>query len=335
VSSSLLALSGVTLRVPGAVRPVLADVDLSVAPGEVVGLVGESGSGKSVTARAILGLLPRGAEVSGRISVDGVDVLSAGEAALRRLRSGTVSMVFQDPRAGINPLRRIGDYLTESLRLTGGVDARSARNLAVELLGAVGLPAPERHLRQYPHELSGGMLQRVMIAGALMGNPRLLLCDEPTTALDVTTQAEIMAILGRMQREHGMGMLFITHDLDLAAEVCDRVYVMYAGRIVERATARELFDSPHHPYTAGLLTSTPRLDAVSDRLVPIAGSPLSLLEDPPGCAFAPRCAFAVETTCTLKAPTLVEADGRAVRCVRADEIDQQLASTQQTVRSPA
>jgi peptide/nickel transport system ATP-binding protein len=330
---SMLDLSGLTMRLPGGARPVLADLDLTVRPGEVVGLVGESGSGKSVTARAVLGLLPRGAEVSGRITVDGLDILSASNDALRRLRSTTVSMIFQDPRAGINPLRRIGDYLTEPLRLTGKVGSAGARARAVELLGAVGLPDPDRHLRQHPHELSGGMLQRVMIAGALMGSPRLLLCDEPTTALDVTTQAEIMGILRRLQREQGMGMLFITHDLDLAAEVCDRVYVMYAGRIVERATTRQLFESPRHPYTAALLSSTPRLDAASDRLVPIAGSPLSMHEDPPGCAFAPRCAFAVAGSCTSEVPALVERDDRAVRCVRTHQLVAELATAGPTSRS--
>ncbi len=329
----LLDLSALGVRVPGGARPVLADVDLTLRPGEVVGLVGESGSGKSVTARAILGLLPRGAEVSGRVTVDGVDVLSAGTDALRRLRSETVAMVFQDPRAGINPLRRIGDYLTESLRLNTKVDAASATARATELLDAVGLPDPERQMRQYPHELSGGMLQRVMIAGALMGRPSLLLCDEPTTALDVTTQAEIMTILGRLQREQEMGMLFITHDLDLAAQVCDCVYVMYAGRIVEHATARELFDSPRHPYTAGLLSSTPRLDTMSPRLVPIPGSPLSLHEDPVGCAFAPRCAFVRPGVCDGGTPPLVESAGRSVRCVRADELGVSFDGSREIARS--
>ncbi|MGW5239843.1 ABC transporter ATP-binding protein [Monashia sp. NPDC004114] len=329
----LLDLSGLAVQVPGAARPVLADVDLTLIPGEVVGLVGESGSGKSVTARAVLGLLPRGAKVSGSITVDGVDVLSARTDALRALRSETVSMVFQDPRAGINPLRRIGDYLTESLRLNAKVDVAAATARALELLGAVGLPDPERHLRQYPHELSGGMLQRVMIAGALMGRPSLLLCDEPTTALDVTTQAEIMTILGRLQREQEMGMLFITHDLDLAAQVCDRVHVLYAGRIVEHATARELFDSPRHPYTAGLLSSTPRLDSVSTRLVPIPGSPLSLDEDPPGCAFAPRCVFARSGVCDAETPPLVESAGRSLRCVRAAELGEALDGSREIARS--
>ena len=334
MSPSLLRVSDVSLRLPEvARRPLLDHVDLTVDRGEVVGLVGESGSGKSVTARAILGLLPRGAEVDGGIEVDALDVLSAGRDDRRRLRTSTVSMVFQDPRAGINPLRRIGDYLTEALRLSSGVDDRAATSRALDLLGAVGLPDPRRHLRQFPHELSGGMLQRVMIAGALMGDPSLLLCDEPTTALDVTTQAEIVAILARLQAEQGMGMLFITHDLDLAAAICDRVYVMYAGRVVERAEAMELFAKPQHPYTAGLLASTPSADQDHDRLLPVAGSPLSLLEDPPGCAFAARCEFRVEPLCTASTPSLVEAEGHAVRCTRSHEIAADLSQQAHGVRS--
>jgi len=334
VSRPLLHVADVSLRLPEvARRPLLDRVDLTVERGEVVGLVGESGSGKSVTARAVLGLLPPGTEVDGAIEVGGLDVLSAGREALRRMRSSTVSMVFQDPRAGINPLRRIGDYLTESLRLSRGVDDRTAVRRALELLEAVGLPDPGRHLRQFPHELSGGMLQRVMIAGALMADPSLLLCDEPTTALDVTTQAEIVAILGRLQAEQGMGMLFITHDLDLAAAICDRVYVMYAGRVVEEAGALDLFTKPQHPYTAGLLASTPGVDRDHDRLVPVGGAPLSLLEDPAGCTFASRCDFRVDPLCTATTPALVEASGRAVRCSRAHEIAPLVAAQAHGVRS--
>jgi len=331
---SLLTLTDVSLRMPAvARRPLLDGVDLTVDRGEVVGLVGESGSGKSLTARAILGLLPAGAEVGGSIEVDGLDVLAAGRDELRRMRSAQVSMVFQDPRAAINPLRRIGDYLTESVRLARGGDAREASARALELLEAVGLPDPRRHLRQFPHELSGGMLQRVMIAGALMGDPSLLLCDEPTTALDVTTQAEIVSILGRLQAEQGVGLLFITHDLDLAAAICDRVYVMYAGRVVETAAAMELFTQPRHPYTAGLLASTPGVDKNHDRLTPVSGSPLSLLEDPPGCAFAARCDFRDDTLCTRTRPVLSGEDGRAVRCLRSSEIAPGLSTQACGVRS--
>jgi len=317
MSQPLLQLSDLWLRLPSvAARPILAGVDLEVSAGEVVGLVGESGSGKSVTARTALGLVPRGAQVEGSVVVDGVDVLSAPADRLRRLRSETASMVFQDPRAGINPMRRIGDHLTEAARFAKrGDDVKAARKRALELLEEVGLPHPERHLKQFPHELSGGMLQRVMIAGALMGSPKLLLCDEPTTALDVTTQKEIVSILARLQQDEGMGMLFITHDLDLAASVCDRVHVMYAGQVVEHASAKELFASPQHPYTAGLLASTPSLDVVQERLRPIKGTPLSLLTDPPGCAFAERCDLVVEGLCTTQRPALVAHGDRADRCL--------------------
>ena len=324
--SALLDITGLSLRLPAvARRPLLADVSLRVGAGEVVGLVGESGSGKSLTARAVLRLLPPGADVDGRIEVAGTEVLGAPEDAVRGLRRSTVSMVFQDPRAGINPIRRIGDFLTESLRLHHGWSRTAASERALALLASVGLPDPERHVRQFPHELSGGMLQRVMIAGALTVEPQLLLCDEPTTALDVTTQAEILAILGRLQREQGMGMLFITHDLDLAAAVCDRVYVMYAGRIVEESPALALFEHPRHPYTAGLLASTPGVAADHDRLVPIPGSPLSLLERPRGCSFAPRCPYAVEPVCTEAVPPLESEDDRSVRCTRTRLVRDALA----------
>ena len=325
MSTSLLEVDSLSLRMPHlARRPLLDDVSLYVERGEAVGLVGESGSGKSVTARAILGLLPDKAVTDGQVRVGGVDVLTAGRDTMRSLRTSMVSMVFQDPRAGINPLRRIGDYLTESARLCRGVREGAAKVRALQLLEAVGLPDPARHLRQHPHELSGGMLQRVMIAGALMSDPQLLLCDEPTTALDVTTQAEILAILGRLQRQQHMGMLFITHDLDLAAALCDRVYVMYAGRVVEQAGAGDLFAAPRHPYTAGLLASTPGLDRDHERLVPVRGAPLSLLEQPSGCAFAARCDFA-DDRCDAEPPDLVASGDRSVRCLRSTEIAPALA----------
>jgi peptide/nickel transport system ATP-binding protein len=322
---TLLDIQSLSVRLPHlAKRPLLDDISLYVERGEAVGLVGESGSGKSVTARAVQALLPPKAETGGRVLVDGVDVLTAGRDVVRSLRTTKVSMVFQDPRAGINPLRRIGDFLTESARLCRGMSQGAATARALELLSAVGLPDPARHLRQHPHELSGGMLQRVMIASALMLEPELLLCDEPTTALDVTTQAEIVAILGRLQREQHMGMLFITHDLDLASALCDRVYVMYAGRVVEQARAKELFAAPAHPYTAGLLASTPGVDRDHERLIPVRGAPLSLFDGPPGCAFAERCDFAVEA-CLTEVPDLVEHDDRAVRCLRSGEIADDLA----------
>ncbi|MDH6577778.1 ABC transporter ATP-binding protein [Kitasatospora sp. MAP5-34] len=331
----LLEYDGLRVELPGTARPILDGVTLSVAAGEAVALVGESGSGKSVTARAALGLLPSGARTGGQVRVDGTDLVGADAARLRAVRTGVASMIFQDPRAGINPVRRVGDFLTESLRLVGGRTRAEAEARALELLTAVGLPDPARHLRQYPHQLSGGMLQRVMIAGALTADPQLLLCDEPTTALDVTTQAEIMAVLGQLQRDRGLGLLLITHDLDLAAATCDRIYVMYAGRIVETGTAADLLAIPRHPYTAGLLGSSPPLEGTPGRLTPIPGAPLSLAEAASGCAFFARCRFAQPGRCDLTPPVLTSpvltppvptlpvpapAAPTLVACHRADEL---------------
>ncbi|WP_328971741.1 ABC transporter ATP-binding protein [Streptomyces sp. NBC_00239] len=317
---TLLAYDDLRITLPGMARPVLDGITLNVSAGEVVALVGESGSGKSVTARAALGLFPAGAGIGGRVRVEGTDLVGADAAALRDVRTSKASMIFQDPRAGINPVRRIGDFLTESLRRRSGWTKERANARAAELLDAVGLPDPVRHLRQYPHELSGGMLQRVMIAGALTADPRLLLCDEPTTALDVSTQAEIMAILGRLQREHGLGMLLITHDVELAAAACDRIYVMYAGRIVETATRTELFATPRHPYTAGLLGSSPPLEGPVGRLAPIPGAPMGLLDSAPGCSFAPRCGFAQPGRCDQSPPPLLPHGPALVACHRAGEL---------------
>ncbi|MFF2081203.1 ABC transporter ATP-binding protein [Kitasatospora sp. NPDC058162] len=296
-----LDIQGLRLQLPGTARPVLDGVDLTVAPGETVALVGESGSGKTLTSRTALGLLPPGAAPEGAVLVDGDDVLTMAPDRLRALRTGQAAMIFQDPRAAINPLRRIGDFLTESVRLTGTMSAADADRRAVELLDAVGL-GPEL-LGRYPGQLSGGMLQRVMIAAALMGDPILLLADEPTTALDVTSQAEVVALLGRLRERFGTGLLFVTHDLGLAAAISDRVYVMYAGRIAETGPAAELFARPRHPYTAALLASTPRLDAPAGRLAAIDGQPPDLRQELTGCAFAARCSYATEV-CREQTPEL-------------------------------
>ncbi|MGN6221650.1 MAG: dipeptide ABC transporter ATP-binding protein [Microbacterium sp.] len=257
-SAALLDIRDLTLDLPNGTR-LLHGISLSVAAGETVGLVGESGSGKSLTARTVLGLLPDRATTAGTVVLDGTDVLAAPGAQLRRLRRRGAGMIFQDPRAGINPMRTIGDHLTESLRLAEGWSAADARARAVELLGAVRLPRPEDHLRQFPHEFSGGMLQRVMIAGALTTSPQLLVCDEPTTALDVTTQAEIIGVLTEQRASRGMGMLFITHDLNLAASLCDRVYVMSGGQVVEQGRAHDVLRDPQADYTRRLVAATPTL----------------------------------------------------------------------------
>ena len=257
---TLLDITDLSLELPNGKR-LLDGITIRVEPGETVGLVGESGSGKSLTARTVLGLLPDGARTSGSVRCDGAEVLGAAKRTLLDVRRSHAAMIFQDPRAGINPMRTIGDHLTEALRLCHGVAPAAAKEQAVELLRAVRLPRPEEHFGQYPHEFSGGMLQRVMIAGALTGAPRLLICDEPTTALDVTTQAEIVQVLQEQRAARGMGMLFITHDLNLAASICDRVFVMSGGRVVEQGPAREIFTAPADEYTRRLIAATPSVEA--------------------------------------------------------------------------
>lgn len=259
---TLLDISNLTLDLPTGAR-LLDGVSLNVEPGQTVGLVGESGSGKSLIARTALGLLPSRAMTSGSVLLEGTDMLSCPPAEALAIRQSIVSMVFQDPRSGVNPVRTIGDFLTESLRLCHGWSKRAATERALELLLSVGLPRPESHLAQHPHELSGGMLQRVMIAGALTSSPRLLVCDEPTSALDVTTQAEIVGVLKLQQAARNMGMLFITHDLNLASSLCDRVYVIQSGCIVEQGTAREVFANPQAPYTQRLVAATPSIVSIN------------------------------------------------------------------------
>ncbi|WP_167162309.1 ABC transporter ATP-binding protein [Streptomyces sp. MBT27] len=324
-ASPVLDIRGLRLRLPRTARPVLDGVDLTVAAGETVALVGESGSGKTLTSRSVLRLLPPGATAEGVVEVAGEDVLAMNAVRLRALRTGTAAMIFQDPRAAINPLRRIGDFLTESLRLNTGTPAEEAERRAGEMLMAVGLtPAA---LRRHPGQLSGGMLQRVMIAAALMGEPALLLADEATTALDVTTQAEVVALLGDLRDRFGTGLLFVTHDLGLAATISDRVYVMYAGRIVETGPADVLFARPRHPYTAALLAATPRLDAPRGRLNAIDGQPPDLRAELRGCPFAPRCVHAT-ALCTEEAPEdRVFTDGpggpaHRVACHHSDRVRQ-------------
>jgi oligopeptide/dipeptide ABC transporter ATP-binding protein len=322
----LLELDGLTVRleVAGARRPVLRGVSLQVHPGEAVGLVGESGSGKSMTARAISRLLPAGAEVTGQIRFAGRDIGGLAGGELRSYRN-RISTVFQDPRAHTNPVRRIGDFMTEALRTNLGVPAAAAQRRAAEALRQVGIEDGERRLRQYPHQLSGGMLQRVMIAAALLTSPVLLLADEPTTALDVTTQAEVMAILDDLRRELGLAMLFITHDLDLAAAVCDRTAVMYAGQIVEVRSSSLLHDDPLHPYTAALAAARPDITRKAERLRAIPGRPLSAFEAPQDeCAFAPRCAHARDL-CRARVPDIIDLASGLSRCVRAHELRGQLA----------
>src|SRR4051795_7904052 len=275
----------------GVVRAV-DGVSFSVDKGQTLGIVGESGSGKSVTCLTIMGLNPkRSAMSSGTASWKGEDLLTASPRRLREIRGNEIAMIFQDPMTSLNPVHKIGDQLGEAMRLHEDVSKGQARTRAVELLKAVGIPRPERRIDDYPHQFSGGMRQRVMIAMALINNPDLLIADEPTTALDVTTQAQILELMSKLQEEFGSAIIMITHDLGVVAEIADEVVVMYAAKIVERAPVVELLNRPNMPYTWGLLGSLPRLDIETERLVQIPGSPPSLLNPPRGCRFHPRCPY--------------------------------------------
>ncbi|MDH6220401.1 ABC transporter ATP-binding protein [Streptomyces pseudovenezuelae] len=280
--------------VPTGRLPAVDGVDLTLRKGEILALVGESGSGKSALSMSLVGLNrgPR-THVSGSVSFRGRELVGASERELRTVRGKEVAVVFQDALAALNPLHRAGTQVAETIRAHADVPRATAASRAVELLGEVGIAGPERASRAYPHQLSGGMRQRVMIAMGLANDPAVLIADEPTTALDVTIQAQVLALLKRVQRDHGTSVLLITHDLGVVAEVADRVAVMYAGRIVEQGTRDEVLFRPQHPYTMGLLGSVPPLEGpVPERLPAIAGSPPSGIERPNGCGFSPRCAFA-------------------------------------------
>jgi peptide/nickel transport system ATP-binding protein len=326
MSERLLEIRDLRIDLPmqDELKPVIQEVSLGVAQGEAVGLVGESGAGKSMTSRAVICLLPPGAQVTGAILFDGHDVPAMNRETLRRYRAGDVAMIFQDPRAHVNPVRRIGDFLTEALVTNAGVAPADAEGRVTGLLRDVGIDDAGRRLRQYPHELSGGLLQRVMIASALAIAPRLLLADEPTTSLDVTTQSEVMAILDEQRRQRDLAMIFVTHDLELAAAVCDRIAVMYAGYIVEDRAATAMHESARHPYTAGLLASRPSPTTRSKRLWAIPGRPLSAYEVTDGCPFTTRCPFVVQH-CRDERQVLREVDGGLVRCHRAEELRGRLA----------
>ena len=296
-------------------------VDLEIRPGEVLGLVGESGSGKSVTARAIMRLVPMppGRHVSGRIMFDGVDLTTASESEMEDLRGGRIAMIFQDPMTFLNPLFTAGDQVAEAIRRHQRLDRTAARDEVIRLFREVGIPSPEMRYAAYPHQLSGGLRQRVMIAMALSSRPQLLIADEPTTALDVTIQAQILALLRDLQAEYGMSILLITHDLGVVAETCDRVAVMYAGRIAEQAPIDALFERPEHPYTVGLMNAIPRADLGHVAPRPIEGSPPDMAHPPSGCAFHPRCLYR-EQICSLQRPELrAIAPGRQSACHFAGE----------------
>jgi len=293
-------------------------VSFSVAPGMTLGIVGESGSGKSVANLTILGLTRApDARISGRIAFEGRDLVGLDEEGLREVRGNEIAFVFQDPLSSLHPLYRVGAQLVEAIEAHRALPAGNARRRAIELLGEVGIPKPERRVDDYPHEFSGGMRQRAMIAMALANEPKLLIADEPTTALDVTTQAQILTLIDRLQVEHRMAVILITHDLGVIAENADEVAVMYAGRIIERAPVETIFATPQHPYTWGLLGSIPRIDSDDAELVPVPGQPPSLIAVPQGCSFHPRCPYVRPRHRVVEPPLepLADDPGHEVACL--------------------
>ena len=301
------------------------DISFSIRRGETLAIVGESGCGKSVTALSIMRLVPDppGRIVGGSVALEGTDLLGLDEAEMRAIRGNRISMIFQEPMTSLNPVIRIGDQITEAVRLHRKLTAREAWNKAVEMLRLVRIPEPEQRAREYPHQLSGGMRQRAMIAMALACRPALLIADEPTTALDVTIQAQILALIVELQKELGTGLILITHDLGVVAQTAQRVIVMYAGKKVEEATVEALFDNPRHPYTRGLMASMPAVATFGSnsdaRLVEIPGMVPSLTNLPPGCAFAPRCSLAIDRCRTEYPPLQDWGDHHFAACWRAAE----------------
>lgn len=314
---ALLEIAGLSVAFKGHVGAmrIVEDVNLTLRRGECVGVVGESGSGKTLSFMAALGLLGRNAEVGGQVLYEGRQILGLGERQLQAIRGRKIGMIFQDPQSALNPVRTIGTQLSEVIRLHLGLGRRAVVERAIELLALVGIPAPRQRLGSYPHEMSGGMCQRVMIAIALASEPELLIADEPTTALDATVQLQVLELLKTIQQRTGMGMVLITHDLGVVAEVCDRVNIMYAGRIVESHAVPEVFDGPLHPYTAALISCLPSIDgqgaapASIEGEVPVAGN------YPVGCAFHPRCSHASQT-CGRELPVTAEwvGSGTQVAC---------------------
>jgi peptide/nickel transport system ATP-binding protein len=302
----------------GSATHAVEGLDLTIRRGETLGLVGESGCGKSVTALSVMGLLPKAsAEVSGRIRFDGADLLALPDRAMRNLRGDRLAMIFQEPMTSLNPSFSIGAQIAESLIRHRGLSRQAARARTIELLRLVKIPSPEQRVDDYPHRLSGGMRQRAMIALALACDPELLIADEPTTALDVTIQAQILELMRDLKASTGIAIILITHDLGVVADICDHVAVMYAGEIVEYAPVDALFAAPQHPYTIGLLGSIPRLEEKNETLAAIDGMVPTMAELPPGCRFAPRCPFVRERCMQIPPPFSAVGSNHRSRCVRA------------------
>jgi len=316
----LLEIRGLSTQfhLPGGVLRAVEGIDLSLEPGETLALVGESGCGKSITAASIMRLVPPpGRIVSGQVLFKGVDLLGLSEEEMRAIRGNQIAMVFQDPMTSLNPVFTVGNQVAEGLRIHRGLSRDQAETEAVEILSLVGIPAPRERLRDYPHQLSGGMRQRVMIAMALSCRPELVIADEPTTALDVTIQAQILELLDRLKEETRMGLILITHNLGIVAERAHRTAIMYAGQIVEMAQTGELFANPRHPYTRGLLASLPENARPGERLATIAGSVPDLKVELAGCPFRERCPIC-DQACATHKPGMNEAGkGHAVRCLKA------------------
>ncbi|MCF8566806.1 ABC transporter ATP-binding protein [Alicyclobacillus tolerans] len=305
----------VEFNINGTYHHAVRDVSFEIKPGETLGLVGESGCGKSVTSLALVRLLSKTARVQGNVLYQGRPLLQLTDKEIRHVRGNEISMIFQEPMTSLNPVYKIGAQISETLRLHTDLSPREAFAQSVAMLKKVGIPRPDEIMDEYPHQLSGGMRQRVMIAIAMACNPRLLIADEPTTALDVTIQAQILELMKQISYDFGTSILLITHDLGVVAEMCDRVAVMYAGQIVEHGTVDDIFFRPQHPYTRGLLNAIPRIDADSkQRLKPIEGNVPSLTRMPKGCRFSPRCPFVMDRCKTKSPPLLGVDDAHSSRC---------------------
>jgi oligopeptide/dipeptide ABC transporter ATP-binding protein len=319
MADPILAVDGLSVAAGG--LPILDRVTFAVEPGEVLSLVGESGSGKSMTALSIIRLLSNSVRVtSGRILFEGQDLLTRSETEMRRIRGDRIAMIFQEPMSSLNPVLTIGDQIAETLAWHRNMTRRAARDRATKLLELVEIPAAARRLNDYPHQLSGGQRQRVMIAIALACEPSLLIADEPTTALDVTVQAQILDLLRSLRQELSMSILLITHDLGVVAEFADRVAVLYAGRVAETASVAELFGSPRHPYTSGLMAAMPSLEGPLQLPKAIPGSVPALVDMPVGCRFQPRCPVAEARCAAEQPPFLIHGADHATACWRADEL---------------